>query len=163
MRPMLALYLAPALLQAVAMLVDEGVYHRRRGLPRWERLGHPVDTLSVALCYVWLVSHRPDAPHALAGYVALAFVSCLVVTKDEAVHARLCSPGEHWLHALLFVLHPIVFLAIGALWWSGHHEWLVRAQLALTASLMIYQVVYWSVSWNRRPSRRPSPAPISDR
>nr|AYM53876.1 hypothetical protein [Kofleria flava] len=147
---MLVVLLVPAMLQAMAMLVDEAWYHRRRGLPRWERLGHPVDTLSVALCYGWLLVSRPDEPRALYVYVALAFASSLLVTKDEPVHARECDPGEQWLHAVLFVLHPIVFVAFGFLWWSGD-RWIIMAQLALTIGLMIYQLVYWSVWWKPRP------------
>lgn len=143
---MLALLLAPAGLQALIMLVDEGWYHRRRGLPRWERLGHPVDTLSVALCYGWLLVSRPDEPRALAIYVALALGSSLLVTKDEPVHAGRCEPGEHWLHALLFVLHPIVFVASGVIWWAGE-RWVIAVQLALAVALMTYQLVYWSLLW----------------
>ncbi len=149
---MLALLLAPVALQALAMAVDEGWYHRRRGLPRWERLGHPLDTLTVALCYAWLVARRPDDPHALAVYVALAAGSCLFVTKDEGVHARACCPGEHWLHAVLFVLHPIVFFAFGAIWWSGESSLILRAQLALTLAFMAYQLIYWSIYAKRQAS-----------
>jgi hypothetical protein len=147
---MLIVLLVPAALQALAMLIDEAWYHRRRGLPRWERLGHPVDTLSVALCYAWLLARRPDEPYALHVYVALAFASSLLVTKDEPVHARHCEPGEHWLHAVLFVLHPIVFVAFGVFWWSGD-VWIITAQLGLTIALMIYQLVYWSLWWKPEP------------
>jgi len=143
----IGLLLVPALLQAMAMAVDEGWFHRRRGLPRWERLGHPIDTLSVAACYGWLVANGPEQPHALPVYVALAAVSSLLVTKDEPVHARLCRPGEHWLHAVLFVLHPVVFLAFGILWWSGRAAWAIEVQLALTIAFGAYQLVYWSVWW----------------
>ena len=38
------LYL-PFAVQGLAILVDEFWFHHRRGLPRWERLGHPIDTL----------------------------------------------------------------------------------------------------------------------
>jgi hypothetical protein len=149
---MRALFLAPAVLQAIAMLVDEGWFHRRRGLPRWERIGHPVDTASAALCYGWLLLRRPGEPHALAVYVALAVASCLLVTKDEFVHAGRCAPGEHWLHALLFVLHPVVFLAFGALWWWGAPPALFAVQLALALAFMIYQIAYWSLPWKRTPA-----------
>lgn len=153
---MLAVLLVPAGLQALAMLIDEGWYHRRRGLPRWERIGHPVDTLSVALCYGWLLASRPEEPRALPIYVALAFASSLLVTKDEPVHARRCEPGEQWLHAVLFVLHPIVFVAFGVIWWSGLDPWVIAGQLALTLALMSYQVVYWSLLWKpgqQKPAR----------
>jgi hypothetical protein len=147
---MTGVLLLPALLQMLAMLADEGWCHRRRGLPRWERLGHPLDTLSVAACYAWLVASNPGG-HALAIYVGLAAFSCLFVTKDEFVHARVCDGPESWLHAVLFVLHPIVFLAFGVLWWSGQGAWLVRAQLAATLVFCGYQLLYWngSVLWNR--------------
>ncbi len=143
---------APAALQALAMLVDEGWFHRRRGLPRWERVGHPIDTASVALCYGWLLWRRPHEPGALPVYVALAAFSCLLVTKDEFVHARHCGAGEQWLHALLFVLHPIVFLAFGALWWGGLDPLAITAQFALTLAFMAYQIAYWSPPWKRTPA-----------
>jgi hypothetical protein len=37
----------PFALQMCCMAVDEVHFHRQRGLPRWERLGHPLDTLTV--------------------------------------------------------------------------------------------------------------------
>lgn len=143
---MQALLVAPAILQAAAMAVDEGWFHRRRGLPRWERVGHPVDTLSVALCYAWLVVAAPSSTNLIV-FAALAAFSCLVVTKDEWVHARLCSPGEQWLHAVLFVLHPIVFAGFAAIWWSGRNPEVLVAQLTLTAAFGTYQLLYWSAPW----------------
>lgn len=150
---MIALLLLPVVLQMVAMAFDEGVFHRRRGLPRWERIGHPLDTATVALAYGWLVLTSPAAPHALPVYVALAVFSCLFVTKDELVHAKECSPAEGWLHAVLFVLHPVVFLAFGLLWWRGEAPWVLRGQLVMTVAFALYQVLYWSVFW--KPSPRP--------
>ncbi len=129
---------------------------RKRGLPRWERVGHPLDTLTVAACYAWLVANRPG-PHALPVYIGLAAFSCLFVTKDEFVHARVCDGLESWLHAVLFVLHPVVFLAFGVLWYAhaGQGAWFVRAQLAATLTFFVYQVLYWSVSW-KRTNRTPA-------
>jgi hypothetical protein len=142
---MLPLLLLPALLQMLAMAVDELVFHRKRGLPRWERLGHPLDTLSAGLCYAWAVVVPVNAPHALVVYVALCAFSCLLITKDEFVHARLCEPMETWLHAVLFVLHPIVFLGFGVIWQQGLGVWILRLELALTLALLVHQLVYWSV------------------
>lgn len=141
----------PALLQAAMMAVDELWYHRRRGLPRWERLGHPLDTLSAVLCYGWLAVARPDQPHALQVYVALAVISCALITKDERVHAGRCRPGEHWLHAWMFVVHPIVLAAFGLWWWLGGASWPIAAELALTAGFMFFQLAYWSIRWKPTP------------
>ena len=136
--------LAPVLVQAAAMLADEGWCHRRRGLPLWERIGHPFDTLTTALCYGWLVLVRPGAPYALAIYVGLSLFSCGVITKDEFVHARLCGPLETWLHSVLFVMHPIVLGCFGIAWLTGVSPWVFQIQLFLTLAFATYQVLYWS-------------------
>jgi 2-polyprenyl-6-hydroxyphenyl methylase/3-demethylubiquinone-9 3-methyltransferase len=141
---MLALLLVPIALQGAAMVADEGVFHRRRGLPRWERIGHPLDTLTIAACLGWLVA-APPGRGALTVYVVLAIFSTLFVTKDEPVHARLCGGSEQWLHAVLFVLHPIVLAAAGLVWWSGEHPAVLAGQLVATLAFGIYQVVYWNV------------------
>jgi 2-polyprenyl-6-hydroxyphenyl methylase/3-demethylubiquinone-9 3-methyltransferase len=139
---MLAAALIPIGLQALAMLVDEGVFHRRRELPRWERIGHPLDTLTIAICLAWLLLGG-----SLAIYIGLAIVSTLFVTKDEGVHAKLCGAGEQWLHAVLFALHPIVLAAFAWLSQNGHRD-ILAGQLAVTLAFMTYQVVYWN--WPRR-------------
>jgi hypothetical protein len=145
------LLLLPAALQMVAMAFDELVFHRRRGLPLWERVGHPLDTLSAVACYAWLVLVSPERPHALGVYVALCVFSCLLITKDEFVHSKVCEPLENWLHALLFVLHPIVFLGFGLIWASAAHAWLLQVELVLTLGLLVHQIIYWSPLW-RTPS-----------
>ncbi len=139
-----ALLVAPLALQGLAMAVDEGYFHRRRGLPRWERIGHPLDTATLVLCVVWLLVMDRSSSIALPGFVALAILSCVFVTKDEWVHAKLCGPGEQWLHAVLFVLHPIVLGALGVAWWLDLRGLLV-GQLALTLAALAYQVIYWNV------------------
>jgi hypothetical protein len=142
---MLGLLLLPAFLQGLAMFVDEFAFHRKRGLPRWERLGHPLDTLTAAACYGWLVAVPASGRHALAVYLVLCAFSCLFITKDEIVHARLCEPLETWLHAVLFVLHPIVFLGFGLIWLSATETWILRGALLATVALLAYQLVYWNV------------------
>jgi 2-polyprenyl-6-hydroxyphenyl methylase/3-demethylubiquinone-9 3-methyltransferase len=134
----------PIGLQALAMIVDEAYFHHRRELPRWERLGHPLDTLTIVLCLVWLLLGG-----GMSIYIALAIASTLFVTKDEWVHKEHCSAGEHWLHAVLFALHPIVLAAFGYLAWRGETT-LLTAQLAITVAFMLYQLVYWNLVRDRR-------------
>lgn len=149
LKPMIPLLLLPAIVQMIVMAVDEGWFHRKRGLPRWERIGHPLDTLTVALCYGWLVLSRPAQSHAVVVYVCLAAFSCVFVTKDEFVHSRLCGGAEAWLHAMLFVLHPAAFAAFGVLWWLGADARIIQAQLLLTVAFGLYQIIYWSVAWQK--------------
>jgi hypothetical protein len=141
--------LVPLFLQAAVMIVDEFHCHRRRGLPLWERLGHPLDTLSVIACVGWLLRARPSQG-ALAAYVALCAFSCLLITKDELIHRELCDGLEHWLHSLLFVLHPVTLLALGRLWWSGEAHGALVAQFSALIAFAAYQLVYWNLA--RSPS-----------
>jgi hypothetical protein len=150
----------PLLLQALAMLVDELHFHRQRGLPRWERIGHPLDTLSVLGCYGVALCWAPG-DESLTAYALLATLSCLLVTKDEWLHAARCKPAEQWLHAVLFVLHPIV-LGAGALLWVRHERVLLGSAASLTAGFGAYQLLYWNVPWTRLfRSRSTTPSTIS--
>ena len=155
----------PLGLQALAMLVDELHFHRRRGLGAWERIGHPLDTLTVLACLTWARFVAPS-DRAIAIYAVLALASCLFITKDEAVHAAACRAGEHWLHSILFVVHPMSLASIGLVWPALHAapgegpSWLrgvpvaamVTTQLALTSAFFLYQLLYWNLPWRRRPS-----------
>src|SRR6188472_1939364 len=93
--PSLTILLIPSALQALAMLVDESVFHRRRGLLKSERIGHPLDAVIVAACYAWLLSNPEPSERALTVYVVLAAASCILITRDEFAHARACEPTEH--------------------------------------------------------------------
>lgn len=135
-------------LQGAVLLVDEVVFHWRRGLPRWERWGHPVDTFFFALPLTvnWL---WPDARGA---YWALAVLSCLIITKDERHHAELAGGGEQWLHALLFLLHPVVLILATApgVRETAAYPWL----LAAVAAFGLYQILYWNVFEPRQSRAR---------
>jgi hypothetical protein len=154
--------LLPFGLQMLCMAFDELYFHRRRGLPRWERIGHPLDTLTVLLCLLWLV-WVPPGPGTAATYAGLAIFSCLFVTKDERVHLSHCSAAEQWLHALLFSLHPLVLLSAGLLWTAAHglgnafSDWIRYAgneRTLLTAlctavfGFGLFQFIYWNLLWH---------------
>ena len=131
--------------QVIVSVVDEFHYHHKRGLPLWERIGHPLDTLTLIIPLALAASASLHA-HAVGAFWVLAVFSCIFVTKDEFVHARVCSPGEHWLHSLLFLLHPMMLLSIYA-WWcdpSGSQTILLRGLLGMTVAYGLYQVVYWN-------------------
>jgi len=148
----------PFPLQMICMAVDEIHFHRRRGLPRWERLGHPLDTLTVLACFVWLLAAPPSA-FSLNVYAGLSVFSCLFVTKDEPVHSKHCRSGEHWLHAILFILHPLVLLSAGLLWpawrqqplsfihYTGFERNFLAVNTLLTLAFGLYQLIYWNFLW----------------
>ena len=161
-----ALCIVPLSVQAIAMGFDELRFHRQRGLSRWERLGHPLDTLTLVACLAWILAFAPTKGHAVV-YAAIATVSCICITKDEFVHAKACGPAEHWLHALLFVVHPVVLLVYAWLWPSLHGSsaataaWVdppspsfargaIGAAFAAAAGFCVYQLAYWNAPWTAR-------------
>ena len=157
----------PFALQAVGMVFDEGYFHLRRGLPKWERIGHPIDTCSVLACISFIL-FVPFSPAALFVYIALAAFSSILVTKDEFVHKEHCPACENWLHAVLFTLHPITLTSAGFMWpviqgvevapWIA--QWLdnrgalslfLRMQCAILILFALYQIIFWNVVWKDKP------------
>ncbi len=140
------LLFVPFALQGLAMFFDEFYFHRKRGLPLWERIGHPLDTLSVFICYLF-ISLVGFSESNLYVYIGLCAFSCLLITKDEFVHTELCDAKENWLHAVLFVLHPITFLSAGFIWSKNLNANFLSLQPVVIFLFMIYQILYWSPLW----------------
>ncbi|MCX6994290.1 MAG: hypothetical protein NTY13_00385 [Chlamydiae bacterium] len=166
---MLFCLLIPFAIQALMIIFDEWVYHLKRGLPRWERIGHPIDTASfiLCLCFVQFVQFSPSA---LLWYILLAVISCLLITKDEFMHKHHCEACEHWVHAILFINHPLLLISIGLLWYAVSSEpppWFlsesanntvlitvfVQGQTLFTLLFMLYQIIYWNFIWKLKENR----------
>ena len=123
--------------QGIAMFIDEFYFHMRRGLGRWERLGHPVDTLFF-IAALWGGLNADRIGNAWAAGIAV--LSSLVILKDEFEHKKLSSVGENVLHGVLFMIHPLVLIAV----------WFERVQLGNWVLVppvvfLLYQVVYWGL------------------
>jgi hypothetical protein len=160
------LAILPFVAQAIVMLFDEGIFHLRRGLPLWERIGHPIDTTSVLACMLFVL-FVPFSMTAMKVYIGLALFSTLLVTKDEFVHKHHCPWAEQWLHAVLFTLHPITLAMAGFIWpvvqgyevspWIA--TWLSRPDLLhqflsvqawAMGLFLFYQIIYWNVLWREK-------------
>ncbi len=163
---MLWLAFTPFIVQALVIFADEFFFHIKRGLPRWERIGHPLDTLSVILCFLYAL-YIPFSPLNLKIYIGLALFSCIFVTKDEFVHKECCPASEQWLHALLFINHPIVLTMVGVLWCAMHdaglpillqslflHEIEIKSFLEIQTLFIglfcAYQFIYWNFIWKEK-------------
>ncbi len=140
------LYL-PFIIQGILMGVDEQI-HVKRGLGTWERLGHPLDTLTVLIPLSYIAFYRYGEGE-LTAYIIMAIFSCLFITKDEFVHSKECEPMENWLHALLFVLHPMIFLSAGILWRNYPDNEFIKYQPFLVLVFLIYQILRWSIPWKQ--------------
>jgi 2-polyprenyl-6-hydroxyphenyl methylase/3-demethylubiquinone-9 3-methyltransferase len=136
----LALPLAAA--QAALMLADEFAFHRARTLGEWESWGHVADS-AVFAATLLLPALAAPAGRAVPIFVAAAIFSTVLVTKDQWIHARECGGGEHWVHALLFSLHPCVLIAFAALWARGEGAAARFALPAIVAGFSVYQWAYW--------------------
>jgi hypothetical protein len=146
----LELWILPWFAQGAAMAVDEFYFHRRRGLGRWERIGHPIDTAATLVPYLiaWSV---PVGETASTAFVVTAAASCLLITKDEWVHQRECGASEHWLHSVLFVLHPLGMIAAWVAWTGGPpFRAALGVQIMLMFGFMAYQALYWGFRGQRR-------------
>ncbi|MBS0604199.1 MAG: hypothetical protein JSS60_04065 [Verrucomicrobia bacterium] len=157
------LILVPFIVQTLVITFDEFYFHVRRGLPKWERIGHPLDTLTVLACFAFVL-FVPYSSFFLKVYIGLAIFSCVFVTKDEFVHKDCCPASEQWLHALLFLNHPIVLTAAGLLWpivdkgiapswlsglvpYADNVRFILIMQTICIALFLTYQTVYWNFLW----------------
>ena len=128
--------------QAALMVADEWAFHRVRVLGKWESWGHVADSVAFASVLVLPALAAPEGA-ALGWYVAAGAASTVMVAKDQWIHARECTGSEHWVHALLFSLHPAVLIAVGALWARGEGAE-ARAFLPLVVlGFSVYQYAYW--------------------
>lgn len=139
----------PFFIQFIVISIDEYFFHLRRGLPKWERVGHPLDTLSVIICLLFVL-FIPYSTFALKWFAGLGLISCLLVTKDEFVHKHHCPAAEQWLHALLFLNHPILLACMGLMWRKGSFSTFLVAQTALATLFFFYQVIYWNFVWKSK-------------
>jgi 2-polyprenyl-6-hydroxyphenyl methylase/3-demethylubiquinone-9 3-methyltransferase len=164
-----AFWFLPFGLQGLAMGFDEFGFHHRRAVPLWEWLGHALDTAVFLACLAVPVL-LPPAPSNLRLFGWMAAGSCLLITKDEFIHQRLCSGGEHWVHAVLFLLHPMVLVATACLWIVRSVAWaglpapsqvlasrMLLGQAVLVAGFLVFQILYWS-----RRHRREGPPGINN-
>jgi hypothetical protein len=140
----MSIWTLPFIFQGIAMFVDEFYFHHKRGLARWEKIGHPLDTLTVLICLSFLVFFEPNEMN-IKIYAALALFSCVFVTKDEFVHKDLCESAEMWLHALLFVLHPLILGSAAWPWIQGQEMGFIKIQAGIAGCFMLYQIIYWGL------------------
>ena len=129
------------------MTIDEVVFHEQRGLGKWERWGHPLDTLTVLIPFVYIYGQEVT-PQTIPVAIILAAFSCLFICKDEWVHRQESSGTENWLHAMLFIIHPIMFLGAYFLW-IGQDQQTLSWQIVIIACFLLYQILRWNIPWKK--------------
>jgi 2-polyprenyl-6-hydroxyphenyl methylase/3-demethylubiquinone-9 3-methyltransferase len=140
--------------QGTLMVVDEAVFHRERVLGRAESWGHVADTL-VFVATLSIPAFQPQTTAWLLAYAIGAVFSSVFITKDEWIHTKECRAGEHWVHSLLFVVHPTILIAMGALWTHERNATLRIAAAASSLAFATYQWLYW-IGFGRARRSRPN-------
>jgi len=133
-------WLLPFALQGLAMGVDEFRCHAAREVTPWEWRGHVLDTAVFLACLACAALLDPGTAQVRL-FAGLAVLSCLLVTKDEFRQHLPCTGGEHWLHAVLFLLHPMVLFAAWRLWTVPGGRGPLLLEAALTAGFLAYQAL----------------------
>jgi len=148
---MTALFGSALVLQTLALGIDEFYFHWQRNLPAWERWGHPIDTFFFLLALAVLSFASPEGPWIFT-YLFLSALSCLVITKDEWVHREKASPSENWLHAILFILHPVVLFSAYFLWLESriNFKWIFSGIFVF----WLYQLIFWNIYADRILKKR---------
>jgi len=136
---MQALILTIWISQGVLMFFDEFIFHRRRELGKWERLGHPIDSLFFLLPFIYTQFFKNEYV-----FIILSIFSCILITKDEIVHSEECLPLEQWLHSVLFIIHPIALYFLWEAWKNELHS-LIQVQSVIIFIFMLYQYFYWNI------------------
>lgn len=147
--------LLPLILQGVLVGVDELFCHRSRGLSLLEARLHIIDTLLAALPLLVILVAGQITSSTMAIYTVVSTLSCLSITKEEGLHQKVCGPWEHWIHSLMFMVHPLVYISLGYQWVNNTAN---LAPIALTYFIMmlsftLYQLVYWH-STHKRQARK---------
>ena len=129
--------------QGILMFFDEFVFHRRRGLGQWEKIGHPIDTLFFLIPFLIILFSENEKLFMIS-----SIISTLMITKDEFIHSRECDSWEQWLHSLLFIIHPIALISLWVAGIKGYHE-IVYIQSIIVFLFLSYQIIYWSFFYGK--------------
>ena len=145
------LWLTPLYFQGLIILWDDLYFHRKRGLPFFERWGHPLDTISYLAALLFPYYNLPTNLNQIV-FAAIALFSTVFITKDEFLHFKLCGSTEMWIHAMAFSLHPICLGIVGYVWIQSPQQY-QQTSLFIIAPIFIflfYQVIYWNFIWQKK-------------
>lgn len=141
----------PFFLQGALIATDEIYCHRRRGLSQLEKLSHVVDSSLLLITFVFALYVNPTANSEIQFFV-LSAISTVAITKDEWIHARESDGLEQWLHAWLFIVHPLVLVSLWQVWHqSGRRDYLLGAAAAIGA-FCFTQTIGWIRGFRANPT-----------
>jgi hypothetical protein len=146
------LWLVPLYIQGLLIFWDDVYFHTQRGLPSWERWGHPLDTMTYLACLIYPLYNSPEA-FEMKTFIGLSVFSSIFITKDEFIHFKVCKGVEMWIHAVAFALHPICLAVVGYVWYDNPSTYALIAPWIIlpVIAFLIYQTIFWNFIWKQNP------------
>lgn len=133
----------------VALLnVDEYYFHRKRQLCRLEVYSLLIDG-ALYLIPLGIAIFAPISDSWKLLYIAFATLSCLSVAKNEWFYHHI-EKKERTLHALLYLLHPILLYSFYLSWVENYfvhnlNFWIIQiCYLGFGFKTLSYQIIYWN-------------------
>ncbi len=125
------------------MTFDEFYFHHKRGLGKWESIGHPIDSIFFFAVFIFCILFSYSESLNIA-FITLSIFSTLIITKDEWVHTEQSSAKENWLHAMLFIIHPLALIGLYYAWRFGFSK-IILIQAVIISLFTVYQILYWNI------------------
>lgn len=146
-------------LHALVFFYDEYILHKKRVLSQKEVNSGLIDGL-LFLSTVAMTLFTTYTKQLGYLYIALGFLSCLAILKHELFLPSDISPKERLVHAILYVLHPLILYAFYTSWKMNFFAtnltyWMLQlGYFALGFKAISYHVIYWNYIYERNPKNR---------
>lgn len=131
------------------LLYDEYVIHKERGLTKREITGGIIDGfLYIATIAVTIFTSYSEQLAFL--YISLATLSCLSIVFHELYYPDKIRKTERIIHALLYIIHPLILFAFYESWKSDMFQnnytyWMLQlGYFFLAFKTKTYFIIYWN-------------------
>ncbi len=134
---------------AFAFAYDEYVLNKRRDLSQGEINSALIDGIIYLSTVAFTIfTTYSDVLGSL--YVFLASCSCISIIKNEYFYPNNLPKIERIIHAILYILHPLILYAFYLSWKENFFQtnmtyWMLQlGYMALGFKAMSYHVIYWN-------------------
>lgn len=149
------------LLHGILFTFDEYIVHKKRSLSQKEVNSGLIDGV-LFLSTVALTLFTKFSSLLEIIYISLGFLSCVAIIKHEMFLPPDITKRERVIHAVLYILHPLILYAFYVSWKSDFFNtnltyWMMQlGYFALGFKAITYHVIYWNYVYERNPGERKS-------
>lgn len=143
------------LIHAALFLVDEHLFHKKRGLNRKEINATIFDGV-LFMGTVALTIFTKYTEQLSYAYILLGGLSCLSIIKNELYYPAELSVQERVVHGFLYVFHPLILFAFFSSWkinffTTNMTYWMLQlGYLVLLFKGLSYHIIYWNYIHERK-------------